>query len=284
MAPELSVAAWRQVLKNIDFQGTLLPLLALADYIKKKIVLSVKIIPVKILCFENQNNIDWASVKKTEIKQTIAHMSSLTVMVYRITTVPKSYSHTPSPVTLLSIHRPAPSLCKEQAQLAGPSGNVKLCDLYVDVLLTKPRITVLFVVDSLCAAWVGGLFFLGGVLQVKYLESMSLSFIFFPWYFLILSGENMRGSFAARTETIWKKAVRSALDKWQTDGKCDWHRQGVSRLVCGCCSCHPSRAHLIVGDVTVMYLNPQLTDKVKPTGRRVWVKVSYWEQRDFKVC
>lgn len=89
-------------------------------------------------------------------------MSSLTVMVYCIATVPKSYSHTPSPVTLLSIHRPAPSLCKEQAQLAGPSGNVKLCDLYVDVLLTNPRITVLFVVDSLCAAWVGGLVFWGG--------------------------------------------------------------------------------------------------------------------------
>ena len=87
-----------------------------------------------------------------------------------------------------------------------------------------------------------------------------------------------------RNETIWKKAVRSVLDKWKTDGKCDWHWQCVSCLVCRCCSCHPSHFHLIVGDVTVMYLNSQLTDKAKPTGRRAWVRAVYWEQPDFKVC
>lgn len=41
-------------LGTIDFQGTLLPPVALADYMKKKIVPSVRIIPVNILCLENQ--------------------------------------------------------------------------------------------------------------------------------------------------------------------------------------------------------------------------------------
>lgn len=52
-----------------------------------------------------------------------------------------------------------------------------------------------------CCFWVG-LGFLGvgrfGVLQVKFLEYTSLSFIFFP----VLHGENIRGSFVVRNETI----------------------------------------------------------------------------------